>query len=1166
MANQLATAYVHLIPSLKGAKSQIANELKGIDTSASGLSMGNGLINGMKTRLSAGSAMITGAIAGVVSQATSAMMASMSAGIERADLINNFPKVMSNFNIPAEESTKAVNKLSESLRGLPTGLDTAVSGVQRLVSKNGDISTSTDMWLAMNNAILAGGASMAIQQSASEQLTQSYAKGKMDMMEWRTLQMAMPGQLKQVAEAMGLTTEQLGAGLRDVDTDVNYLRTVTMDEFMGVVTRLNTEGVGGFQSFAEQAKNATGGVQTSMTNVGNAMSRAWQNIINAIGADEIKNAASGISSGVDAMGKTVSGVITELKPHLQSLVGYFTEDMSRAVPIVGSVAGAFAGLKVVSPMLTSISGGIQAFSAGATGAAKSSASMSSALGESVFWFRTAREDGKGLATSLGAAATGFKETTAGAKLLSGVTSALRGGLIMVGTALAGMMIAEAIENFQKLKEREENLKKISEELVPPLKKVGETQVEVAKQVEDSIPSYEDMRNAVDESIKKHIEFKEKVQETYDEITADAGLLDEYVSTIEKLAGKANLTAEEQAILTNALKAYNDMTGDTVQATDIVNGQLDASIDKIKAQADAWKNNAIAQAEAEIYKNAYVEKQTLLTRLEGETAAVEAQRQKVNDLSEAYNDHGAQLDAYAGGATPFLDELIREQEALSNLEAIADDTTTVIANLDKQMADSTQRMTNSTMELDKSITPMKETLNKVAESSDKLNDVNLDGFSTALSLAGVSSNILATKSDEDIKKVADAWNNGGDQLGEAATKLAAEMGLFPGEMANAVAAGVPEVMAAFEALKAQGIEDPVSEIPGLLGMSVENGLQVMTDKINSRPKDVAEAVEKLKSVGIEKPFSTIPGLAAMATNDAIDTMAKTYETKAAVIADAAQKGIVDSAATQLNKLPDRFGALGDDSIGSFNTSLSSADGTDKAATSLMDTAESGIDGESLKDVGDKKAKEFTDALNSPTALSAANSNATDMANSAKSGLESVDASGAGNDFASGYINTLGSQSNIQSAMNAAAALARAALQGIKNEQQSQSPAKATRKEAKNFVDGYYLDIVAGESKLKKAGEGLSKAALSGLTNEATFDITANTSGFDGQTSNSVGVMLSAETAQDSVSTDLLEKILTSLDRLTEITVKFLPLAAQNGDVILNNKVVGEIHKGLARSLT
>ena len=140
----------------------------------------------------------------IISTAINTINASIDGAVSRIDTLNNFPKVMSNLDISSDDASKSINTLSEKLKGIPTTLDDAALAVQRFTSKNGDVQKSTEIFLAVNNALLAGGASAEIQSSALEQLSQSYAKGKPDMMEWRAIQTAMPAQLKQISlEMMG---------------------------------------------------------------------------------------------------------------------------------------------------------------------------------------------------------------------------------------------------------------------------------------------------------------------------------------------------------------------------------------------------------------------------------------------------------------------------------------------------------------------------------------------------------------------------------------------------------------------------------------------------------------------------------------------------------------------------------------------------------------------------------------------------------------------------------------------------------------------------------------------------------------------------------------------------------------------------------------------------
>ena len=211
----------------------------------------------------------------IIGSAMNQITSSIDDAITRLDTLNQFPKVMSNLGIGAEDAQKSIDKMADKLSGLPTTLDEGARAVQRFTSKNSDVAKSTDLFLALNNAILAGGASSEIQSSALEQLSQAYAKGKPDMMEWRTAMTAMPAQLKQVAQAMGyVDADELGEELRKGG--------VSMDEFMDTITKLNTEGVNGFQSFEQQAKNSTGGIATSITVAKTQVVKGVTDIIEAL--------------------------------------------------------------------------------------------------------------------------------------------------------------------------------------------------------------------------------------------------------------------------------------------------------------------------------------------------------------------------------------------------------------------------------------------------------------------------------------------------------------------------------------------------------------------------------------------------------------------------------------------------------------------------------------------------------------------------------------------------------------------------------------------------------------------------------------------------------------------------------------------------------------------
>lgn len=289
-----------------------------IDTALNTKNFENGLDRMKSTTQKAGSTIkniVVGlGITKLISAGINQINSSLDGAIARYDTLNNFPKVMSNLGIASDEAQKSIDKMSDKLSGLPTTLDQGAMAVQRFASANGNVEKSTDIFLALNNAILAGGASTEIQASALEQLSQSYAKGKPDMMEWRTAMTAMPAQLKQVATAMGyVDADALGEALRTGK--------VSMDEFMDTIVKLNTEGLEGFENFETQARNSTGGIATSIQVAKTQVVKGVTDIIEALNvklqelgigsiSDIISDIGKKAKNGLDMIAKLIKGELS----------------------------------------------------------------------------------------------------------------------------------------------------------------------------------------------------------------------------------------------------------------------------------------------------------------------------------------------------------------------------------------------------------------------------------------------------------------------------------------------------------------------------------------------------------------------------------------------------------------------------------------------------------------------------------------------------------------------------------------------------------------------------------------------------------------------------------------------------------------------------------------
>ena len=276
----------------------------------------------------------------LISTAMNEIKNSTDDAIKRLDTLNNFPKVMSNLGIASEDADKSIKKMSDKLSGLPTTLDQGASAVQRFTSANGDVEKSTDIFLALNNAILAGGASTEIQATALEQMSQAYAKGKPDMMEWRSLMTAMPAQLKQVADAMGYASaDELGESLRN--------GSVSMDEFMDTITKLNTEGLNGFQSFEEQAKNSTGGIATSITVAKTQIVKGVADIIKGLNDGLAQANLPSISEIISMIGKKAKEVLDMIASNLPSAINFIKNTYNTIKPILPIIEALAVGILAI---------------------------------------------------------------------------------------------------------------------------------------------------------------------------------------------------------------------------------------------------------------------------------------------------------------------------------------------------------------------------------------------------------------------------------------------------------------------------------------------------------------------------------------------------------------------------------------------------------------------------------------------------------------------------------------------------------------------------------------------------------------------------------------------------------------------------------------------------
>lgn len=343
---------VLLTPRFDNLTSTVSKELEGAFGSSKGASKAGGLAAGLfGDGFSAKVGAIAGAVSSVASKAMDVVSSSIGSAVSRVDTMNAFPKVLAGLGYSAGDADSAVSKMSDHLTGLPTRLDAMTSSVQKIVPTVKDVGRSTDIMLAFNDALLAGGASTEVQQAALEQFTQVLSKGKPELEDWRSIQQAMPGQLDQVAKAMlgpTASSNDLYEALKSGKVSVSQLE----DAFVS----LDQTGYSGFDSFATQARNGTAGIATSFANLQNSVVKGVAGIIQAIGPEAITGPMQMATQAIGQLSSGVAQGVTDAKSWLSQLWQAFVPQVDTGLfsatawliggiaDSVGSTVGALAGL------------------------------------------------------------------------------------------------------------------------------------------------------------------------------------------------------------------------------------------------------------------------------------------------------------------------------------------------------------------------------------------------------------------------------------------------------------------------------------------------------------------------------------------------------------------------------------------------------------------------------------------------------------------------------------------------------------------------------------------------------------------------------------------------------------------------------------------------------
>lgn len=280
---------------------------------------------------------LTGAItlgnvaAKVISSTFNELASNMDGAIKRFDTLQNFPKVMKNFGVSSEEASESVNRISDSILGLPTSLDQAVGGVQDLFMVTKDLKQAEAMFQSINDSamVFAGGSTEAVDRFIYA-FKQAMSAGKVSAQDFNQMNEAIPGLMDKVAEKMGMTYIQLKTGLSD--------GSIAMEDFNNALKLLDSEGVGAMGAMRDAAFDATGGIGTALTNFKNRVARGLTEIIGSL--DDALADYGGISGVINKVSTKIADVLTKIGEAIGKI------DFDKVISV----------LKVVAPIILTVAG------------------------------------------------------------------------------------------------------------------------------------------------------------------------------------------------------------------------------------------------------------------------------------------------------------------------------------------------------------------------------------------------------------------------------------------------------------------------------------------------------------------------------------------------------------------------------------------------------------------------------------------------------------------------------------------------------------------------------------------------------------------------------------------------------------------------------------------
>lgn len=608
---ELATAYVTIIPSLKGATRQIESQLSGVDTSKAGSAIGKSLGGsiGKSLDLSAIGAGLSDAgqkladvggklTAGITVPLAGATFAVGTFALRTASAAETTEISFTTMLGSAEAARQMIEQLADFAAHTPFELSGLQTATRQLLAYGFTAEDVIPMLTAVGDATAALGTGQAGIEAVTRALGQMQTRGKVTAEEMLQLTEAGIPAWEYLARAIGTDTagamEAVSDGAVDAQTGIDALTRGMEQDFGGMME--------------QQSKTVAG----LMSNLSDAIEQPLMALRDSEAYEHFADALSGI---VDAAGPFVESLL----PHMER------------------------GIDALSGVLDAATGAMEGF-------AKMSRGSQEQLLQVVAVAAAAGPALKVLGPAIKVVGAAMKSLEAASMGVVGVLGAVAAAVVAVGIVDFATDLAEAEEHERLLSEATMDLGDI----------MGEASDQAAQSGAAIGEAMYAAKDAAGDALQSLADLNEDAADTMADFYVQSDMLGTYLDTIEELAGQSGLTATEQEKLAQAVEGYTEITGDSVSVVDAANGKLSTSTEELMENARAWRENAEAQAY-----------QSLATQYLEEQLSAERELAQAREDLAAAQEHLAQLQE--SGASQL--ELAAAAEEVGQLGQSVDDLST-----------------------------------------------------------------------------------------------------------------------------------------------------------------------------------------------------------------------------------------------------------------------------------------------------------------------------------------------------------------------------------------------------------------------------------------------------------------------------------------------------------